>query len=274
VTDPDNTHLVDLLDHVWHAMAQLGASLDESQWGTPTECPGWTVQDVFVHITAVERALLDDPLPESELPDDLPHVKNRFGTRNERWIESRRAWSGADVLAEFDATIDARLAVLRTLDDDAFAAPSWTPLGQGTLAGLLGLRVVDSWVHEQDVRRAVERPGDLDSEAAAHTVDGMLALLPYVIGKKVGAADGSTVVLSLTGPLVRSVAVATNAGRAEVLEHVPADPSVEIVLATDIYERLACGRIDPDETLIAGAVRIEGDIELGAAVLRNLNLMF
>jgi hypothetical protein len=90
----------------------------------------------------------------------------------------------------------------------------------------------------------------------------------------VGAPDGSTVVLSLTGPLVRSVAVATAAGRAEAQEHVPADATTTIVLATDTYERLACGRIDPDETLVAGAVRIEGDVELGGAVVRELNLMF
>jgi hypothetical protein len=102
----------------------------------------------------------------------------------------------------------------------------------------------------------------------------MLTLLPYIVGKKVGARDGSTVVLSLTGPLVRSVAVATTDGRSRVLESVPDDPTTTLTLATDTYERLACGRIDPDHTLVEGAVRIEGDIELGGAVVRALNQMF
>jgi uncharacterized protein (TIGR03083 family) len=274
MTNPANTQLVDLLEHVWRSMAELGATLDEAEWRAPTECPGWTVQDTLVHITAVERHLLDDPLPAADIPDDLPHVKNAFGRRNERWIESRRSWSGADVLAEFEATVAARLAALRALDDDDFAAESWTPLGEGTVAGLLGLRVMDSWVHEQDMRRALDRPGDLESAAAAHTVDAMLALLPYVVGKKVGAPDGSTLVLSLTGPLVRSVAVTTIGGRSRVLEDVPDDPTTTLTLATSTYERLACGRVDPDEALVAGAVRIDGDVELGAAVVRELNQMF
>jgi uncharacterized protein (TIGR03083 family) len=274
MTDAANTHLVDLLDQVWGALAELGASLDETAWRAPTECPGWTVQDTLVHITAVERHLLDEPLPAADVPDDLPHVKNSFGRWNERAIESRRTWTGADVLAEFEATVAARLAVLRTLDDDGFAAPSWTPLGEGTVAGLLGLRVIDSWVHEQDIRRAVDRPGDLDSEAAAHTVDGLLTLLPYVVGKKVGAPDGSTLVLSLTGPLVRTVAVAVDDGRGRVLAEPPAVPTTTLTLLTDTYERLACGRIDPDETLVEGGVRIDGDIQLGAAVVRELNQMF
>ena len=114
-----------------------------------------------MHITALERFILGDPLPSEDLPDDLPHVKNDIGRSNERWIESRRSWTGADALAEFVATTDARIAQLRALDDDGFAADSWTPMGPGTVAELLGFRIFDSWVHEQDMRgrpRASRRP--------------------------------------------------------------------------------------------------------------------
>ena len=35
---------------------------------------------------------------------------------------------------------------------------------------LLSNRVVDVWMHEQDIRRAVGRPGGMNTAAAAHTV--------------------------------------------------------------------------------------------------------
>ena len=89
MTSAENVALVDMLEHVWSSMAELGASLDETAWKAPSECPGWSVQDNLVHITALERFVLGDPLPMEDVPEDLPHVKNDIGRSNERWIESR-----------------------------------------------------------------------------------------------------------------------------------------------------------------------------------------
>jgi uncharacterized protein (TIGR03083 family) len=274
MTSAENTERVDMLDDVWSSMAVLGRSLDEGEWKMPTECPGWTVQDNLVHITAMEKFILGDPLPSEDVPDDLPHVKNDIGRSNERWIESRRSWSGAEALEEFVGVTGVRIAQLRDLDDDGFAADSWTPMGPGTVAQLLGFRVFDSWVHEQDMRGAVDRPGNLDSASARHATGMMLGVLPYVVGKKVGAPDGSTVVLALTGPIVTTPAVATTDGRARPLDTDPEVPTVIVTLASDVYARLACGRRDPDEALVTGEVAIEGDVELGGALVRQLNYMF
>jgi uncharacterized protein (TIGR03083 family) len=270
----ENQALVDMLEQVWGSMAELGASLDETEWKAPSECPGWTIQDNLVHITAMERFILDDPLPMLDVPDDLPHVKNDIGRSNERWIESRRSWTGADALAEFVATTDARIAALRELDDDGFAADSWTPMGPGTVAKLLGFRIFDSWVHEQDMRGALERPGDLDSATARFSTQMMVDVLPYVVGKKVGAPDGSTVVLALTGPIDTTTAVGVTDGRARALDVVPELPTVMLTVASDTYGRLSCGRLDPDEAVVTGVVAIEGDVTLGGALVHELNYMF
>ncbi len=104
MTTAENVERVDMLEHVWRSTAELGETLDEAGWKAPTECPGWSVQDNLVHITALEQFVLGDPLPSEDVPDDLPHVKNDIGRANERWIESRRAWTGADALAEFVTT--------------------------------------------------------------------------------------------------------------------------------------------------------------------------
>src|SRR3954447_302098 len=226
----ENTARVDMLEDVWRSMAELGATLDEVEWKAPSECPGWTVQDNLVHITALERFVLGDPLPAQDVPDDLPHVKNDIGRSNERWIESRRAWSGADALAEFVATTQARVAQLRELDDDGFAADSWTPMGPGTVAGLLGFRIFDSWVHEQDMRGGLERPGDLDSATARFSTQMMVDVLPYVVGKKVGAPDGSPVLLAPPGPIDATTAVGVDDGRARALDTVPELPTVTVTV--------------------------------------------
>jgi len=266
--------LVDMLEAVWGSIDAFATDLDATEWKRPTECPGWTVQDNLVHLTALERFILGDPLPAEDVADDLPHVKNDAGKANERWIESRRAWTGADALEEFRAATRTRIEQLRELDPSGFDAESWTPMGPGTVRSLLPFRIFDSWVHEQDMRRAVDRPGDLDSPAAELALSMMVDVLPYVVGKKVGASDGSTVVLVLTGPLARTTAVGVVDGRARVLEAVPDAPTVTVTLDAEAYSRLASGRADPSEALALGAVAIDGDVGLGGQVVHQLNYLF
>ncbi len=266
--------LVEMQGEVWASIEALGAELDEAGWASPTECPGWTVQDNLVHLTAIESLILERPLPTQEPPDQLPHVKNDTGKANERWVEARRSWSGADAFAEFRAVTGERIAALRALDEAGFGADSWTPTGPGTVRQLLGFRIFDSWVHEQDMRRAVGRPGDLDSAAAAEALAMMCDVMPYVVGKKVGAPDGCTVVFMLTGPLVRTFAVGVVDGRARPLDDPPDPPTVQLTMDTETFTRLACGRLDPAESLVSGAVELEGDVELGGQIVRQLNYMF
>ena len=40
MTESANRQLVDMLDQVWGSMADLGSTLDETEWKQPTECPG------------------------------------------------------------------------------------------------------------------------------------------------------------------------------------------------------------------------------------------
>src|SRR2546421_301861 len=151
----------------------------------------------------------------------------------------------------------------RGLDEGGFAADSWTPMGPGTVTDLLRFRIFDSWVHEQDMRGALDRPGDLDSAAAAQALDMMVGVLPYIVGKKVGAPDGSTVVLVLTGPLPTTAAVEVVDGRARPVAATPADPTVTLTLRSDEFARLACGRLDPAAALVVGSVAIDGGAALG-----------
>jgi uncharacterized protein (TIGR03083 family) len=264
--------LVDRLDAVWVAIDELGAQLTEAEWKVPTECPGWTVQDNLVHLSALELMLLGRPLPTAAVADDLPHVKNDIGRVNEEAVESRRAWTGAAAWAEFHAVTRERIAVLRELDDDGFGADSWTPVGPGAVRDLLAFRIFDSWVHEQDMRRAVGRPGDFDSPPAEHSLSMMVDAMPYVIGKKAGVPDGCTVVLTLTGPLARTITVGVVGRRARLLDGPGGTPTVLLTTDTQTFVRLACGRVEP--AAVTAAVTIEGDEQLGRRVLDQLNYLF
>lgn len=268
-----DTEVVVHLNQVWSSMAELGEQLSEADWKRPTEVPGWSVQDNLTHIVGIELTILGEPAPDHEPPDGLAHVKNDIGVHNEVFVDSRRELSGVEALAEFRAVTQRRLADLARYGPDDFARESWTPMGPGTVRDLLPFRVFDSWVHEQDMRRAVGRPGDLDSPVAAVALARIVGAMPFVVGKKAGAPDGSTVVFELSGPLGRAVAIGVD-GRAALLDSVPDVPTVSIVTDTETFARLAVGRLDPPSALDAGTVRLFGDQGLARRVVEEMNFLF
>lgn len=265
--------LVAHLDQVWGSISDLGSTLEEADWKTPTEVPGWTVQDNLVHIVALEWLALGRPAPDHDIPDGLPHVKNDFGRANEVFVDSRRDRTGAEALAEFRTVTAERLAQLRAFGPDDFGADSFTPVGPGTVRDLLPFRVFDSWVHEQDMRRAVRRPGHLDGTVADAAFARVVGSMPFVVGKKAGAPQGSTVVFDLTAPLARPFAIRTD-GRAQLLDDVPTDATARITTDGETFARLACGRLEPAAALASGAVRVDGDDALGRRVVESLNFLF
>ena len=264
--------LVDGLEAVWTSLADLGTTLSEREWMTDTECPGWTVQDNLAHIIGIESTILGRPNPDHE-PAGGPHVKNDVGAGNEIWVDWYRQRSGVEVLGEFRAVTDERIARLRAPGHD-FGAESWTPVGPGTVRDLLPFRVFDSWVHEQDMRRALGRPGDADSIAASASLDRIESIMPMVVGKKVAPPDGTVVVFTIEGPVGRAFAVAVEHGRAEFLDSVPAAPTVNLEMDTDTFVRLASGRGDPESILATGAVTLTGDPVLGRSVAERMNFLF
>jgi uncharacterized protein (TIGR03083 family) len=264
---------VDVLEEVWASIATFSDGLREDEWKRPTELPGWTVQDNLVHLSAIESMSLGRPWRGHEA-SDLSHVKNEVGKSNEHAVDSRRSWSGADALAEFRALTRERIEGLRSLDDAGFGADSWTPAGPGTVRDLVPFRIFDSWVHGQDMRRAVGREGDLDSRAAQLTQGMIVDAMPFVVGKKVAPPERSTVVFSIAEPLPRQVGIVIVNARAARVDEIPAEPTVRLAMDSITFERLACGRVAPQAALDTRDVRVAGDTDLGRRVVAEMNYMF
>ncbi len=264
--------VVDKMEAVWKSITELCTPLTEAEWKTGTDCPGWSVQDQLSHLVGAERHFMGYPRPD-HTPADLSHVKNESGERNEAVVDFRRSWSGAKVLEEFREVTAERLNMLRNASAADFAVEMQTPLGPGTLLSLIEIRAFDAWAHEQDMRRALMRPGHLEGPVAEHSVGRCASAIPFVVGRKSQAPDGSTVVFDITGSAGRILTVGVDGKRANVLDTPPANPTVKLTMDVETFACLGCGRWDPEETLQANKVGIEGDRALGETIIRQINFM-
>jgi uncharacterized protein (TIGR03083 family) len=120
-------------------------------------------------------------------------------------------------------------------------------------------------MHEQDIRRAIGRPGGFDTAAARHTIEVFGQALPMVVGKRVAPAPGTTVRVDLPDAGQSWTVLVGDGGRASIVDPVE-EPSVRITLSAEDFVLLAGGRRGLDAT----RPKIEGDTELGRAVLSQL----
>jgi hypothetical protein len=153
------------------------------------------------------------------------------------------------------------------MDDAAFEAPSWTPAGDATYGRFMQIRLFDTWMHEQDIRAALDRPGHEGGACAEGAQDEIEAGLGFIIGKRAGAPDGSSVTIELTGPVRRTTHVVV-AGRARVAAQLDGPATTTLRLGSTLFARLTGGRVEPADHL--ADVVVEGDAELGRQVATRL----
>ncbi len=262
------------LAETWGALAEVSFELSATEWALPTECPGWDVKDQLSHLIGIERSIMGDPAPEWDGPLGA-HVRNDVAAMNERWVAVRRPLPGAAVRAEFVEVTGTRLAELAARSEDEWAVVGWSPVGDVPYAVFMEVRVFDSWVHEQDARRALDRPGGSGNRASALSLDRVQGAMPFVVGKQAGCAEGTAVRFEVSGPGLdaRAFTIAVEGGRARPVGD-EVDPAVTLSLSSIDFARLGCGRATAAQVEAAAGVALAGDAAVGRRVLGAMNFMF
>jgi len=265
--------LIDAYAQTVRSVIDLGRTLRPGDAELATDCPGWTVADQLAHVVGGEAMVAGDEDPDVDV-SGFAHVRHEFGARHEKAVEARRGRHVDEVVEELEERLDERLAFYGREGVTA-ETPCDGPFGPTTIGGLLGLRIFDIWVHEQDIREAIGRPGGLDTAAAALSVSRVFAAVPRLVARDAAVPPGHAVVLDLTGPTVgrvgarveevdgKRVGIPLFTGGQE--EH-PDVVTTSLTMSTRVAMRLAAGRKDPADLHVV----VSGDEEIAERVLHAL----
>ena len=247
------------------SLAECVQQIPDEAFAAPSGLPGWTVGDIVAHIIDLEAELAGQTRPPHEPDwDDLPHADDLFSRYTEVGVDVRRGRTPEQLRAELDEVLSVRGEQLAAGSQDPDGMIAGVGGIERTFDAMLRMRCFDIFLHELDIRDALGMPPPDLGPAARTTVDVMADALGYIWAKKAGAQPGDVLHFVVSDWQDRWIAVGED-GRGRDAE--PGEPRVTIGVDVMPFIRLASGR-DPD----LSTVSIDGDVNLGSAVVENLNV--
>ncbi|WP_405501291.1 maleylpyruvate isomerase family mycothiol-dependent enzyme [Streptomyces niveus] len=235
-----------------HALLELLRSLDPDDWSAPTVCPGWDVHDIAGH-------LLNDYLRrlsggrdghrgavfenDETLPAYLTRVNGVFAQAT-RQLSPRVL---TDLLAHLGPQLDALWATV-PLEAPAGVDVSWAGTDEPSPAWLdIAREYTEFWVHQQQLRDAVARPGADGPELLHPVIDTFMRALPHTLRTE-ARPDGTSVRFDVTGPAGGRWSAIRHAGRWLPSPPTPdARPAAHVTTDQDTFWRLATRGITIEE---------------------------
>jgi uncharacterized protein (TIGR03083 family) len=177
------------------------ARLDDADWPRPVDPPefaGRSVHDLVAHVAGSEALFAE--LLGLESPS-APETDNDNDARTAAVQARHRSLTPAQTLAEYEAfaaAIDAHVSTLTEADLETEI--EWWGVSM-RISTVLIHRAFETWIHHDDVRRAV---GLAESAPPAATITTMsrraVSWLPLMLGAAGHDPSGRTARIELTGP--------------------------------------------------------------------------
>ena len=247
------------------AFSETVAQVSDDDFSAPSLLPGWTIGDIIAHVAALEVELSGEPLPAHEPDwDTLPHADDLFSRYTEIGVDYRRGWTPSEVRTELAEAFATRAEQLTTGPQESDRRVTGVGGIERSFGRVLRMRCFDIFLHDLDIRDALDMPAP-DLGEGAHVAAGLMAdSLGYVWVKRAGAEPGDVLHFVVTGWIDAWVGVGDD-GRGRAVE--PGTAKVTITMEPLDFLRLGSGRRADPATAV-----VQGDATRAAAVLTGLNV--
>jgi uncharacterized protein (TIGR03083 family) len=249
------------------ALRQVLNDLDDADWSRTTT-PGWTVFDTVAHLVGSDLARLSRTRDGQQVQspaagEDLVELVDR---QNEEWVHALQRLSPrvlVELLETFGPRVVATFAGMELTD--VGETVSWASDRPAPVWLDIAREYTERWVHQQQIRLAVETALLDEPRFLAPVLDTFLRALPAALSQ-VARPEGTAVIVNVPGP-AGGTWWCRRSERSWGM--VPAAPSPEAAVTVDVDAgvlwRVAARMLTPEQALSKS--RVEGDRELAGAVL-------
>jgi uncharacterized protein (TIGR03083 family) len=271
------------LDRTWLLAAAraereaLGRTIQYTEpprWDQPSGADGWRNRDVLAHVAASDvaaaAAVGEEEQAEVEayfksIADEGSPTVDGFNAFS---VERRSSLPVLEVIKEWGRAADLLLARSATVPGDEWSTKRvyWVA-GQMRIPYLLQSRVMEWWLHGEDIRSGADLPTRREHNPIYCVNDLAIRTIPYAL---------SLAGLSFPGKVVRVVLRDQGQGTwrhgLAPRDFPPEDAEPDVVIDGDGYwfAKVAGRRVPAEACLEDGRLQLTGDLELGETILANL----
>ncbi|MBV9411277.1 MAG: maleylpyruvate isomerase family mycothiol-dependent enzyme [Acidimicrobiia bacterium] len=259
-------------------LLSLLEGLKPDEWAAPTECPAWSVKGIALHVLGDDLSLLsrqrDEEAPGVSIEpggsfDKLFVLLDRF---NERWVEAASFFSPAVLIELLRMSGQWTLEFYGSIDGERLGEPvHWAGPDPAPYWLLAAREYWERWIHQEQIRRAVGRPGLHDAgfvvPAVAVAVRGFpqgLAAFP--------ASDGTTITLTITDADGAAWTVGCDGHTWTLYDGAADAPTVTLGIDLETAALLFSRALTNAE--LTDRVQPQGDPDLGAVMVAGLAAFF
>ena len=269
----DRTWLLATAREEREAMGRTIQYTEPERFDQPSGSDGWRIRDVLAHLAssdAVAAATIgDEPLTEVQAYfDSLNGSEPTVDGFNAFAVRRRAEEPVRSVISEWGRAADTFLTRCSEVPEDEWSSKRvyWVA-GQMRVPYLLQSRVMEWWLHGEDVRLGAELEPRRVHKPIYCVNDLAIRSLPYALSLAGLSYPGKVLKVELEGS-----GEGTWTYGLAAREVPPKDAKPDVLIEGRGYEfALVAGqRMDPAMALEAGVLLVGGDVELGETVLRNL----
>ena len=271
--------IVDLFPAERDALLQLLAALSEEEWSRPTVCAGWSVKDVALHLLGDDVGRLSRKrdsfggaafVAQADADFEAQFVAF-INEANERWLQATRRISPhllCDLLRFMGGETQRYFQSLDLFQIDepvSWAGPDPAPVWLD-----IAREYTERWLHQQQIRDAVEKPGLKERRIFAPVLDTFVRALPHTF-RDVDVAEGAQVKLIISGDAGGEWYLVRGDGKWSLYLDADAEPAAAVVMDQETAWRLFTKGISKDEA--SANATLSGDRSLGMKVLDTVSII-
>jgi uncharacterized protein (TIGR03083 family) len=269
--------VLDLFPPERAALLELLSSLADDDWAKPTACEGWSVKDIAAHLLADDLGRLSrgrDRFAEAAFAPEgrrsyeaeLLAFINRM---NESWVAAARRLSPPLLIDLLRFSGDQTQRYLESLDPMAIGEPvSWAGPDPAPVWLDVAREFTERWLHQQQLRDAVQRPGLKEPRFFAPVLDTLVRALPHTF-RDVLAPRDTRVALSISGESGGEWALVRDAHCWALYRGAAARPAAAVTIDQETAWRLFTKGLTKDEA----KAELRGDRSLAARVLDTVSII-
>lgn len=255
--------------------ARLGRTIQYASpeiWGAPSLCDGWSNLDVMAHLAAQEIAALQ--VVRGDEAEEFAAF--RAANDDDFWVSGFNEWAvrirgeqtAKQILEDWGRAADMLLIDVARVD-----TTEWNSQRVPWVAGDIGIRylvqsrVVEWWLHGEDIREAADLGGNPQHGPVYLVNDMAVRMLPWALRQAGISLPGTTVSVDLEGVGGGSWIWSLFPGETPKADR---KPDAFIQGRATAFAAVAGRRLPADNFLASGDLVLGGEEDVALAVLDNV----